>query len=153
MNMSDRIALMNRGRIEQVAPPREVYERPETVFAATFLGEANLIAGTVLPGGLRAESGIVFAGERHGVIDGQRAALFVRPEKLSLGVDAAGENRAEGVVRRVSFLGNVVRYGVEIGGGILLTIDVQNAPQRRSFEAGHPVTVCWRASDSRLVAA
>jgi ABC-type Fe3+/spermidine/putrescine transport system ATPase subunit len=152
--MSDRIALMNRGRIEQVAAPREVYERPETVFAATFLGEANLIPGTVVAGGLRADGAAVFAGERHdGLADGQRAALFVRPEKLSLGADAPGENRADGLVRRVSILGHVIPYGVEIGAGILLTVDLQNAPGQRAFETGQHVIVCWRAGDSRLLAA
>jgi spermidine/putrescine ABC transporter ATP-binding subunit len=153
MNMSDRIALMNRGRIEQVGNPRDVYERPETVFAATFLGEANLIPGTLVAGRLRVANGAVLAGTPASPLaEGGQAALFVRPEKLLLSGDGPGENRLDGVVRRVSFLGNVIRYGLEIGQGSLLTVDVQNASGRRSLDAGEPATVSWRAADSRLLA-
>ena len=98
MSMSDRIAILNRGRIDQVGPPGDVYERPANPFVGRFLGEANLIEGTitpqfgdgtrlVLPSGheLRAPSGSRCSG-------GARGMLFIRPERIEItpGANAAG---------------------------------------------------------------
>lgn len=160
MNMSDRIGIMNRGRVEQVGPPTEIYERPDTTFIGRFLGEANLLGGELrelsgdvgtvaLPGGLalRGRAAKAFAA-------GSRVSLFVRPERIalspeSLALAAAGANRAAGRVRRTSFLGNIVRYAVDAG-GVEITVDVQNARARR-LEAGEPVTLSWSVEDSLLL--
>jgi spermidine/putrescine ABC transporter ATP-binding subunit len=122
MNMSDRIAIMNRGRIEQVGAPSEVYERPANIFVARFLGEANILDGTVetLDGDvatLRVGGLALQATVREGIGLGSRASLFVRPERvaiLSPERHYARSNSVEGRVRRVSFLGNIVRYLVEV---------------------------------------
>src|SRR4051794_5125347 len=90
MNLSDRIAIMNRGRVAQIGAPAEVYERPVNAFTAQFLGEANLLPGTVqeLHSGealFRAASGALLrARVQEGVQPGAPARLFVRPEKLAL---------------------------------------------------------------------
>ncbi|MGE0751205.1 MAG: ABC transporter ATP-binding protein [Variibacter sp.] len=161
MNMSDRIAIMNRGRIEQVGPPADIYERPANVFSGRFLGEANLIEGKVerVDGGIAQLHGPGGASLRAAgagdVAAGVSASLFVRPERVAIAAGAQGAgaglgNRLQGTVRRVSFLGNVVRYMVEVAPGTALTIDVQNVGGAR-LSAGESAVVTWAVDDSRLL--
>jgi spermidine/putrescine ABC transporter ATP-binding subunit len=160
MNLSDRIAIMNRGRIEQVGMPSEVYERPANAFVGRFLGEANILEGTIdkIDGGLatvRVGGLALQARIRDAVAAGQRAQLFVRPERVALGPADAGAqagNRAEGRVRRVSFLGNIVRYLVEIAPATELMVDVQNSG-RPVLSLDAPVVLGWSAEDSLILAA
>ena len=160
MNMSDRIAIMNRGRIEQVGPPADIYERPANVFIGRFLGEANLIEGRVEQisdgiASLKVAGDLVLrARAPAGGITGATASLFVRPERVALGTGAGGDaavNRAAGRVRRTSFLGNIVRYAIEIAPATLIMVDVQNSGGRR-LAAGEPVTVSWPLADSLVLA-
>jgi spermidine/putrescine ABC transporter ATP-binding subunit len=148
LTMSDRIAIMNHGRIVQQGPPREVYERPESSFVGRFLGEANLLpakGGTVLDGRpVVAAAGVAAAG----------GWLFVRPEKVGLaaGGAAAGPNALPGTVRHASFLGNVVRYAVDVGAAEPLLCDAANAPGIPGFAPGDAVVASWAAADCRLLA-
>ena len=156
MNMSDRIGIMNHGRVEQVGPPAEIYERPASTFIARFLGEANLISGDLrevsgglatiaLPGGLALQA---VAAKQLAV--GAPINVFVRPERIALAdseaAPVAGLNRAAGRIRRVSFLGNILRYVVEASGADI-TVDVQNAGPSR-LSPGDPVSLAWAVSDS-----
>jgi len=161
MNMSDRIAIMNRGRIEQIGPPAEIYERPANIFIGRFLGEANLVEGRVedVADGVAtlrvADDLTLRAHVCAGSAVGASASLFVRPERVALGTGAAGEgdpavNRAVGQVRRISFLGNIVRYAVEIAPAALIIVDVQNTGSRR-IAAGERVTVSWPVADSLVL--
>ena len=161
MNMSDRIAIMNRGRIEQVGPPAEIYERPANIFIGRFLGEANLVEGRVedVADGVAtlrvADDLTLRAHVCAGGAVGASASLFVRPERVALGTGAVGEgdpavNRAVGQVRRISFLGNIVRYAVEIAPAALIIVDVQNTGSRR-IAAGERVTVSWPVADSLVL--
>jgi putative spermidine/putrescine transport system ATP-binding protein len=167
MNMSDVIAIMNNGRIEQIGRPRDIYERPANVFVGRFLGEANLIAGAAFKGsgkaGLRSAGGRhLLASEMVGDEALPAACLFVRPEKIGLTVpgggasgnpsDGSNSNRLEGVVRRVSFLGNVVRYGIEAEEPELLVVDVQNAANGSLHEIGTAVVASWSPDDCRILA-
>jgi spermidine/putrescine ABC transporter ATP-binding subunit len=163
MSMSDRIAIMNHGRIDQVGPPGEVYERPANPFVGRFLGEANLIEGTVaaqsgdvarllLPAGqeLRAPGGV-------GCGDGQ-GMLFVRPERIEIrpGAAAAGDLRQNvlaGRIRRCSFLGNIRRYAVDIDGTAPVTVDLQNAASGAPLAVGATVVLRWPVADSLILPA
>ena len=161
MNMSDRIGIMNRGRVEQTGPPTEVYERPSTTFIGRFLGEANLLEGE-----FKAAAGDVGTSTlANGVAlralapkpfpVGSRVSHFVRPERIALSAadDAASlagdVNRLNGRIRRISFLGNIIRYLVDAG-GVDITVDVQNARAAR-LELGHPVGLSWAVRDGRLL--
>ena len=164
MNMSDRIGIMNRGRVEQVGAPTEIYERPTSTFIGRFLGEANLLEGE-----LREVAGqdatMVLAGHvafratvPKRIAPATRVTLFVRPERVRiLAADAgAGSSDAQmnvttGRIRRRSFLGNVNRYVVEVAGAEM-TVDVQNAGAR-SFEPREPVTLSWAVRDSLILEA
>jgi putative spermidine/putrescine transport system ATP-binding protein len=98
LTMSDRLAVFNEGRIEQVGTPAEAYEQPATEFVAGFVGISNVL-------------------ER----DGRR--FTVRPEKIHLSTDGAGE---PGVVREVQYIGSITRYVVELDSGDRLTVIAQN---------------------------
>ncbi|HLI11848.1 MAG TPA: ABC transporter ATP-binding protein [Alphaproteobacteria bacterium] len=164
MNMSDRIAIMNRGRIEQIGPPREVYERPANGFVGRFLGEANLLAGTVgsVRGGqaiFRAANGLEWRAEAwEGIQEGTPATLFVRPEKVMLtaaapDIGGLGMNRAEGRIRRRSFLGNMIRCVVEIGQEAQVTVDMPNLGTARPPEIGSSVAIAWPVANSLILQA
>ena len=164
MSMSDRIAILNRGRIDQVGPPGEVYERPANPFVGRFLGEANLIEATialqfadgmrlVLPSGqeLRAPSGSRGSG-------GARGMLFIRPERIEItpGANAAGGpryNELAGRIRRCAFLGNILRYAVDIDGIAPVTVDLQNAVGVAPLPVGAPVVLRWPVAESLILPA
>jgi spermidine/putrescine ABC transporter ATP-binding subunit len=153
LTMSDRIAIMDGGRIAQMGPPREVYEMPDSRFVASFLGEANLLParrdGDAVrgPGGALLEAGA-------GTAAASGATLFVRPEKVAIAGGEAdpGPNRLRGAVQHASFLGNVVRYTVDVGQGETVLCDAANGPGAGLHQPGATVTLSWRAQDSRLLA-
>jgi spermidine/putrescine ABC transporter ATP-binding subunit len=158
MNLSDRIAIMNRGRIEQVGTPSEVYQQPENAFVGRFLGEANLLEGKIerLEGEvatLQVDGLALRARVRQPVEAGSRAALFVRPERVTVRSSTnggSGSNCLEGRVRRVSFLGNIVRYQVEVARGTHVMVDVQNSG-RTSLAVDSPIGLAWAIEDSLVL--
>lgn len=150
MNMSDRIAIMKDGRIDQLGTPRDVYEKPGGVFTAKFLGEANLLQGSVL------RQPDLIARYQQALQSVRQPALFIRPERAylqspgSIGVDS-DEVRISGMVKRVSFLGNLVRHGVDVGASELMTVDHQNNHGIRTFGENEPVIVTWRQHDAQVL--
>jgi putative spermidine/putrescine transport system ATP-binding protein len=162
MNMSDRLAILNHGKIEQIGLPREVYERPANRFVGRFLGEANLIPGSLarVAGGeavVRAAGGREYrARARPGVALGAAVALFARPERIALtaaGADAAanGSNRAEGRVYRRSFLGGMMRCVIEVAPELRLTVDIPNVGSARIPEIDERVGLAWAVADSLIL--
>jgi putative spermidine/putrescine transport system ATP-binding protein len=140
MAISDRIAVMNAGRIEQLGTPREVYERPATRFVAGFIGRANLL-DVPREGKLASSDGIALDAPA-------RAATYVlRPERIAL-EEAAGEgpNRAAGVVEVLSFLGTGVQAVLRLPGGRALLVEGPAALADR-FRPGSPATARWTPGD------
>ena len=163
MSMSDRIAILNRGRIDQVGSPGEVYERPANSFVGRFLGEANLIEGTLLPeGGDAARLSLPCSQElrappNHDCGSG-RAMLFIRPERVEIvpGMTAHADpcvNILQGTVRRCSFLGNILRYAVAVDGAASVTVDLQNAVGVVPLPIGASVILRWPVADSLILSA
>jgi putative spermidine/putrescine transport system ATP-binding protein len=113
LTMSDRIAVFNEGKIEQVGTPSEIYERPATPFVAGFVGTSNLISGEVAKR-----------------ITGSEQMFSIRPEKIHLGSANGNLDKdmfsIDGVVRDVVYLGLFTRYLVEIEGGSDLVVVEQN---------------------------
>jgi putative spermidine/putrescine transport system ATP-binding protein len=113
LTMSDRIAVFNHGKIEQVGSPADIYERPTTAFVAGFVGTSNIISGTM------AET-----------LSGSQTPFAVRPEKIHLSSPEAsipdGSCCIEGTVRDVVYLGMHTRYLVELADGTDLTVVQQN---------------------------
>lgn len=157
--MSDRIAVMNDGRIEQCGPPAELYDEPANRFVADFIGESNFIDGKVtthegsttcvaVPG-----LGEVRAQRKPEVETGAGAALTVRPEKIVATEERnlPGMNVVSGTVSEVIFVGEMRRYVVALPGGQELVLKAQNRSGVRSYQRGDPINVAWSIDDCRLV--
>ena len=155
MTMSDRIAVMNRGRYEQLGDPASLYERPTTRFVAGFLGVSNLLPGTV-DGGADSYSVIKMADDsrvrvpRTGAPDGTAVDAGVRPEKIRL-QDAReegqpGHNTMVGTIRDASYLGVSTSYIVETRSGARLTVyeqNVERATRSELWAPGEEVRLTW----------
>jgi spermidine/putrescine transport system ATP-binding protein len=141
MTMADAIAVMHRGRIQQLGPPTELYEKPATAFVAGFLGVSNLLHGSVTaPGRVRLDTGDVIAadaGERTG-----RVAVGIRPEKIRIGPPAEGDNSLAGTVKETAYVGVATQYVVETGAGTLI-VYVQNDGSAPSLRPGAAATLSW----------
>ncbi len=122
MTMSDRIAVMSAGRIEQIATPAELYDRPATRFVATFIGDTNLFEGDYRDGQLDTGS-LRIAVPQPGTL------ASVRPERVALGTDLPTEavNRFEGFLEQATFLGSVTRYVVALTTGTRIVVERPSA--------------------------
>jgi putrescine transport system ATP-binding protein len=160
MTMSDRIAVMNKGRVLQVGTPAEVYESPACRHVAEFLGAANVFEGRILrrQRGLAeircdgiAETLLAPAGDS--LHDGDSVAFAVRPEKIALADGPAdGVNTVSGTVEDVAYKGDVSLIRVRLADGILVRVQRTNA--RRSDGAsrrGERVWLLWRPEDGAVL--
>jgi spermidine/putrescine transport system ATP-binding protein len=162
LTMSDRIAVMNRGRIEQVGDPEDVYERPATTFVAGFIGVSNLMPATVSgPNEVRLDQGTTVEARSNGLSPGERCHAVVRPEKLridALGPEAAaspnGVPRVEGTVESSLYLGTSTQIAVDLGEGVRMTVLVPNADEaarQRLPGGGARVALSWEPEHMHLV--
>ncbi|MGE0119269.1 MAG: ABC transporter ATP-binding protein [Dongiaceae bacterium] len=143
LTMSDRIAVMSRGRIQQLGAPTDVYERPVNRFVADFIGDTNIIDDAAILGRegnfvrCRCMAGMeVLAVPVNGVADGARARLAVRPEKIALRAGGAG------IVAQAVYIGTDTNYDVELADKTRLNVRVQNAVDGRAqFAIGDRVGV------------
>jgi len=142
LTMSDRMAVMNQGRVEQVGSPAEVYERPATSFVAGFVGASNVLSGDAAL-----------------AITGQRRPITVRPEKIRLGSPEDAPHQDEvsalGVVRDVVYVGAFTRYVVELDAGGELVVLQQNLTMSSMdvLQArGRRVRLFWNRQHSRVIA-
>ena len=154
--MSDRIAVFNQGKIDQIGLPSELYERPASRFVADFLGESNFFSGIVKElrsGFCRLNGGdLSFTGRTEGTLEiGQDAVLAVRPERIRLIAAASGiastENQASGVVQNVIYLGRSRKYVVRVNDRLETVILQQAEASRSAFGIGERVQIAWRAED------
>ena len=142
--LSDRIAVFNEGRIEQIGTSEELYDQPKTLFVGKFIGESSVFKGTMAGGVVTAE-GLSFAG-RGEVADGP-AAVLVRPERLEVSepggaqLSAEAKNRVPGRIDDIVYLGSAVKYNVttKIGDAVV------RVPVERAVDAkiGDEVLVGW----------
>jgi putative spermidine/putrescine transport system ATP-binding protein len=150
LSMSDRIAVMNQGSLEQVGPPGEIYNRPKTRFVASFVGELNTLEGQVVDaqtGALRIGDAQVFAsGPIRDGRAGDRRAVALRPEAIRPGESGDGVNVLSGVLKDVTFLGSVVRLHVQVG-GVELRSDVFNSAAYSPPERGAAIALGFRRED------
>lgn len=149
MALSDRVVVMSKGVMEQVGPPFQIYNFPETTFVASFVGKLNRIDGNVVDSAL----GTVRSGDvslrttsEFQAPSGAAVTLMVRPEELELG--ESEENQVQGVVESINFLGAIVRVRLDTSTG-QLTADLFNERLLKLPEVGDQVTMsfpahaCW----------
>jgi spermidine/putrescine transport system ATP-binding protein len=153
--MSDRIAVMDAGVVEQCGTPEEVYERPAKPFVAGFIGISNLMEGSVEQGAVRLVNGsLVPAPLPDGVGDGTAVQLSVRPEKIVLDADDSGMVCLHGTVAESVYVGTATQVIVELDGGARVVALEQNTQRARSddrWELGDAVSVCWHPEHSLVL--
>ena len=158
LTMSDRIAVMHQGKVEQLGLPEELYDHPKTRFVADFMGTTNLLSGSVES----VDAGILKVRLAGG--DGCRAAAFngvgsgdtieisIRPEAVTIGAPGAGgPTSIQGRVEQSAFLGAGVQYQVRSQGGSLVSVIAPKSGRR--FVAGDDVEIDWAPSDALVVGA
>ncbi len=158
LTMSDRIAVMSHGRIEQVGDPEAVYERPETTFVAGFIGVSNLMPGVVKSAGAKGEvlldSGVTVSADADGLQDGDRCHAVVRPEKLRLGDGGRRDPSVEGLVESSLYLGTSTQLIVKLPDDVRMTVLVPNADEAERQKlpgGGAKVRVSWSPEHMHLV--
>jgi spermidine/putrescine transport system ATP-binding protein len=164
MTMSDRIAVMRAGRIEQLGTPEELYERPSTAFVAGFLGVSNLLEGEVAgrDGSLltvRLADGTLLRAPADGNADSGQVRVGVRPEKLKVdaGEQAAatdGLNALSGTILDASYMGVSTQYLVQTGEGHRLTVYAQNLTTAGAGELladGQHVQLTWKPQHTFVI--
>ena len=163
LTMSDRIAVMNHGVIEQMGLPEEIYERPGTTFVAGFIGVSNLMPGEVVSTGtgtaeLRLDAGVTVRTGAAGVSRGERAYAVVRPEKLELqranGAAPDGRASVDGQVESSLYLGTATQVIVRLPDDTRMTVLVPNTDEearRRLPAAGDPARLSWSIDNIHMV--
>src|SRR5215212_9787665 len=155
LTMSDRIAVMNEGRVQQVADPPTLYELPRNRFVSDFIGQTNVFSGTVesVSGKritLSTPSGKVQATAREVEVEvGSEAQAAVRPEKVRFGSE--GDNTSNVRVREIVYLGVSTQYITELPDGEKLVLYQQNSSEDANPEIGEEVPVAWDARNCLIL--
>jgi spermidine/putrescine transport system ATP-binding protein len=162
LSLSDRVAVMNQGRVEQIGTPREVYEQPQSAFVADFIGDTNLVSGRIQTktashleilthNGLK----VIVASSAFSPITVRSDSVIVsvRPEKIQISLDepSTDTNCFAGQLKQVLYRGTHVHYIVELRSGDRVMVMQSNTMQRLS-EAEHLVYVQWSAQDCQVLA-
>jgi spermidine/putrescine transport system ATP-binding protein len=153
LTMSDRLAVMNAGRVEQLGAPKTVYEEPETTFVADFLGISNLLTGVASANSSLVRVGSFDLRAARGTTTGRgETKLLIRPERVRLEPhDASGENRVPGMVERVVYRGSNNQVLIRLASGEQIQALVQNIDESRQYTAGDPVRVHLPAEALRVL--
>jgi spermidine/putrescine transport system ATP-binding protein len=158
LTMSDRVAVMSQGWVEQIGSPEEIYHRPVTPFVAGFIGEANLLAGRV-EGRAGEVATVGIAGGSIAVPDSTQAGpdvlVMIRPERIRVGRDAPSEPHAgvPGTIDEIIFRGPTVHVGLTTGDGASLVADVGDDRSLAGLRPGDPAWATWVRDDAYLVPA
>ena len=160
MNLSDKIVVMDHGRVAQVGTPEDIYRNPATSYVADFIGATNLLPATLLPavnGQARVRTALgelpVRLSSPTVAAPGDAVSVAIRPEAVRIGADAAHmPNRQRGVLRQKSFLGSVTRAGVEIAGGGGAADRAGGLPRHLMVAPGDALEIGWRTEDALVLA-
>ena len=160
LTMSNRIAIIEKGRIEQVGSPHEVYRKPSNRFVADFIGESNFLDGIV----------VRFSGEHHAsakiaggqeevhfiasrpIAQGETVTLMIRPEAISIvGEDRINENQLNGVVKEVIFMGEYIVYQVVLSQGQTIRVKQPTFHGVPEYRPGDRLFLGWQVRDTNLL--
>jgi spermidine/putrescine ABC transporter ATP-binding subunit len=155
LTMSDRIAIMNDGRIAQLDTPLELYESPVNLFVADFIGESNFLNGTVAETAgdrtaIQTAVGLKVWVERLDRLNpGVEVSVAVRPEKILVlsnggALDEEIVNRFEGRIEEVVYIGDARIYRVRLSAGVDVDVKAQSGPDARRHEVGESILIGWR---------
>ena len=159
LTMSDRVAVFDQGKIQQVGTPDELYEKPSNPFVADFIGESNFIAGHII--GLEDNSAIMTSEDREieipcprmsGLVMEQKVQLVIRPEKIRFVEPSFNPLvRVDGVVEELIYSGEVRRYTIRISHEQTIDLKQQIMHGVKAFRKGDRVSVGWSLEDSKIL--
>lgn len=159
LTLSDRIGIMNEGKLVQVGNPHELYEKPVTKFVADFIGTNNLIDGTVkssADGWISVETrvGMMTGRSNRDCKSGDKCTVAVRPENVHV-VEASShtgfDNVLDGKVSFVSYLGNALRYEIEHPGSLMTKVDIKDPLEHKELAWGTDVKVGFPKSAALII--
>jgi putative spermidine/putrescine transport system ATP-binding protein len=162
LTMSDRVAVMQRGRIEQVGAPAELYEAPANRFVADFLGESNFLDGVIVGAPttgrwlVRAAGGLELVGVGAAPLHaGQPVTAAIRPEKLvpvepGSATETGAVNTCKGVIEEAIYVGDATRYRIGLGADGAVTVKIPNRLALRQHVEGDTVALAWSPDETRL---
>ncbi len=147
LTMSDRIGIMNEGKLLQIGASEDIYENPNSRFVAGFIGETNFVAGTVAEeGAVRLSNGVVVKARTFSTARSE-VTVTLRPEKIHLHLtpDTArpGYNTVPGTIARRIYYGESLYYEIDIGTGDLIDARVENVPSQARYDAGDQIVIAF----------
>ena len=159
LTMSDRVAVFNDGRIQQLAPPDSLYEEPENSFVAQFIGENNTMMGTVenIQGDkceVRLDDGEIIDAKPVNVSEkGQRTRVSIRPERVEMNRDrlSPDAHTLKADVLEFIYMGDIFRTRLRVGGNEDFIIKTRNAPDQARLQPGQQIEIGWLVEDCRAL--
>jgi len=154
LTMSNRVAILRNGLVEQIGSPEEIYERPATAFVAQFVGENNALSGTVVrvEGStccVRLVDGSEVWGEGVGIVrNGDHVLLSIRPERVRINANE-DETARRADIRDVTYLGEQIRLRLSFGMVDNFIVTIRNLGDSMGYKVGQQVIVSWRTPDCR----
>jgi spermidine/putrescine ABC transporter ATP-binding subunit len=160
LTMSDRIAVMNEGRIEQIDTPDEIYQHPKNWFVADFIGESNFLDGNIIA--VNADNSLIeipinkkIKGPKYEWMRaGMQVFVLLRPERLNINLEKPIEarNLVSGTIQDDFYVGNISRYLINIPEcGFILNVELRNAQETFRFKSGQNVFVSWHVNDTIII--
>ncbi len=157
ITMSNRIAVINHGFVEQIGKSGDIYENPKTVFVANFIGETNLVEGVISSledsrAALISKDLPIYVNSQKGLNKGQKAFVSIRPEKIMIGAHLSDlENIYKGIVEESVYHGVLTIYTVLIENRLRISIKVQNVDIKKSYAPGTRVQVGWKIESGIVI--
>jgi len=157
LTMSDRIAILNHGSIEQLGSADDIYERPKNRFVADFIGETNILSAEIIgeKGGiyeLTTDTGIrIFTSKQPSAVN-KKLSVLIRPERISF-VQSSDDrlNTYDGIIQEEIYLGDTYKYKISIGKSELLTVSNKNDASFTRYNVKSPVIIGWHDEDMNIV--
>ena len=155
LTMSDRIAIMNDGKIIQLDTPVHLYESPANLFVADFIGESNFLEGRVAETEgdkiaiVTGEGLEVWAKNPGQLNSGEEVSVAIRPEKIQILSNAADANkdiinRFNGRIEEIVYVGEARIYRINLASGAIVDVKVQSGPDSKNYKIGGDITIGWR---------
>jgi spermidine/putrescine transport system ATP-binding protein len=155
LTMSDRIAIMNEGKIIQLDIPVALYESPASLFVADFIGESNFLKGCVAETAddktaVETDDGLkVWVKKFNQANPGEEVSVAIRPEKIQILTDVPDAsndiaNRFSGRIEEIIYVGEARIYRVSLAAGTIIDVKVQSGPSAQNFKIGGDINIGWR---------